>query len=40
MRKLDLTGLPPSQMQGPDYLGVLKITDIPQVMAAESAALN
>ncbi|MGA2787325.1 MAG: acetylxylan esterase [Verrucomicrobiota bacterium] len=40
VRKLDLAGLPQSQLQGPDYLGVLKITDIPQMMAAETATLN
>jgi hypothetical protein len=30
--RLELTALPPSHMQGPDYLNVLKITDIPQVL--------
>jgi hypothetical protein len=40
VRKLDLVDLPRSQMQGPDYLGVLKVTDIPQVTEAEAAALN
>jgi hypothetical protein len=40
VRKLDLVDLPRSQMQGPDYLGVLKITDIPQVTEAEAATLN
>lgn len=40
VRKLDLVDLPQSQTEGPDYLGVLKITDIPEVMEAEAAALN
>ena len=40
VRKLDLVDLPKSQLEGPDYLGVLKITDIPQVREAEAAALN
>jgi dienelactone hydrolase len=40
VRKLDLLDLPQSQTQGPDYLGVLKITDIPQVTEAEAATLN
>ncbi len=40
VRKLDLVDLPQSQMQGPDYLGVLKVTDIPQVTEAEAATLN
>jgi hypothetical protein len=40
VRKLDLVDLPRSQMQGPDYLGVLKVTDIPQVTEAEAATLN
>jgi hypothetical protein len=39
--RLNLTGLPKSQQRdGPDYLGVLRITDIPQVMQAETATLN
>ena len=32
-RKLDLTNLPKSQAEGPDYLNVLRVTDIPQVLA-------
>jgi dienelactone hydrolase len=39
VRRLDLVNLPKSQMEGPDYLGVLKVTDIPQVselVAAQS----
>ena len=40
MRKLDLVNLPASTVQGPDYLGVLKITDIPQVKEADAATLN
>jgi hypothetical protein len=40
VRKLDLVDLPQSQMQGPDYLNVLKVTDIPQVTEAEAATLN
>jgi len=39
-RKLDLVDLPQSQTQGPDYLNVLKVTDIPQVTEAEAATLN
>ena len=31
---LDLVNLPKSHMEGPDYLGVLKVTDIPQVTEA------
>jgi hypothetical protein len=34
MRKLDLANLPKSHREGPDYLNVLKITDIPQVKEA------
>ena len=34
VRKLKLVNLPKSHMQGPDYLNVLKITDIPQVAEA------
>jgi hypothetical protein len=34
VKKLELTNLPESQVQGPDYLGVLKICDIPQVRDA------
>ncbi|MFM2082418.1 MAG: hypothetical protein RL380_1109, partial [Verrucomicrobiota bacterium] len=34
VKKLSLTNLPASQITGPDYLGVLKYTDIPQVSAA------
>jgi hypothetical protein len=40
VRRLDLVDLPQSQVQGPDYLNVLKLTDIPQVMEAEAATLN
>ncbi len=35
VRQLDLTRLPKSHTEGPDYLGVLKLCDIPQVLAAE-----
>jgi hypothetical protein len=37
VKKLDLVNLPRSQIEGPDYLGVLKITDIPQVKEAVAA---
>ncbi len=40
VRRLNLSGLPKSQRDGPDYLGVLTITDIPQVKEAEAARLN
>jgi len=40
VRKLDLVDLPQSQRQGPDYLNVLRFTDIPQVMETEAATLN
>jgi hypothetical protein len=36
VRKLKLANLPKSHREGPDYLNVLKITDIPQV--AETVA--
>ena len=36
VRKLDLVDLPQSHMQGPDYLNVLRVTDIPQVVEAVS----
>ncbi len=36
VRRLDLTPLPRSHTEGPDYLGVLKVCDIPQVLAAEA----
>ncbi|MGC3960387.1 MAG: prolyl oligopeptidase family serine peptidase [Verrucomicrobiota bacterium] len=32
VRHLELSGLPKSHTEGPDYLGVLRITDIPQVL--------
>jgi Acetyl xylan esterase (AXE1) len=32
IRKLKLEGLPASHVQGPDYLNVLKVCDIPQVL--------
>jgi len=34
VRQLDLVNLPESQSEGPDYLGVLKITDVSQVKEA------
>src|SRR4029077_18893254 len=34
VQELNLPDLPKSQIEGPDYLGVLKITDIPQVREA------
>jgi hypothetical protein len=37
VRSLDLTTLPKSHREGPDYLGVLKLTDIPQVKEAVAA---
>ena len=37
VHKLDLADVPQSQMQGPDYLNVLKITDLPQVTEAVAA---
>jgi hypothetical protein len=40
VRQLDLVDLPQSQREGPDYLGVLKFTDIPQVTEAEAVMLN
>ena len=36
VKSLELANLPPSHVVGPDYLGVLKICDIPQVLEAES----
>jgi dienelactone hydrolase len=36
VRRLELTGLPKSHAEGPDYLGVLKLCDIPQVRDAET----
>ena len=36
VRQLDLTHLPKSHTEGPDYLGVLKICDIPQVLGTEA----
>jgi len=35
--RLDLANLPESQTEGPDYLGVLKITDIPEVKETVAA---
>jgi len=32
IEKLELEGLPASQLEGPDYLNVLKVGDIPQVL--------
>ena len=32
IEKLNLQGLPDSHMEGPDYLNVLKVGDIPQVL--------
>lgn len=37
VRKLELVDLPQSHTQGPDYLNVLKVTDIPQVAEAIAA---
>jgi hypothetical protein len=34
VNSLYLSGLPESHREGPDYLGVLKVTDIPEVKAA------
>ena len=36
VRQLDLTHLPKSHYEGPDYLGVLKIWDIPQAVELEA----
>ena len=36
MRNLELLQLPRSHVDGPDYLGVLKLCDIPQVLEAET----
>ena len=36
VRRLELTHLPRSHTEGPDYLGVLKVCDLPQVLAAEA----
>ena len=33
---LKAKGLPQSQVSGPDYLNVLKVTDIPEVLQAVS----
>ena len=40
MRQLDLVDLPKLQMEGPDYLGALRVTDIRHVTEAEAAMLN
>ena len=32
VRRLDLEALPQSQVEGPDYLGVLRVIDLPQVL--------
>lgn len=40
VRKLKLANLPKSQREGPDYLNVLKITDIPQVAEAVGAQVE
>lgn len=34
VRRIELSNLPKSQTEGPDYLGVLRFTDIPQVLEA------
>jgi len=36
VRQLDLSQLPKSFTAGPDYLGVLKICDLTQIIAAEA----
>jgi hypothetical protein len=36
VRRLDLERFPKSQRDGPDYLGVLKVCDLPQVLEAEA----
>ncbi len=36
VRRLEFAQLPKSQMEGPDYLNVLRVTDIPQVLAIVS----
>jgi dienelactone hydrolase len=38
--RLDLAQLPKSHMQGPDYLNVLKVTDIPQVIELLSGRVH
>jgi hypothetical protein len=40
VHKLDLANLPKSHREGPDYLNVLKITDIPQVAEAVGAQVE
>lgn len=37
VRRVELNNLPKSHMEGPDYLGVLRFTDIPQVLEAVGA---
>jgi hypothetical protein len=37
VREVKLAELPESHLAGPDYLGVLRVTDIPEVLAAVSA---
>jgi dienelactone hydrolase len=37
VRRVELNNLPKSQAEGPDYLGVLRFTDIPQVLEAVGA---
>ena len=38
VRKLELANLPKLHTEGPDYLGILKLCDIPQVLAAAGRA--
>ena len=37
VRHVELNALPTSHLEGPDYLGVLRLTDIPQVLEAVGA---
>lgn len=40
VKRLELSDVPTSHMRGPDYLNVLKVTDIPQVAEAVGYDLN
>ena len=40
IRRLDLIDLPKSHLEGPDYLGVLRFTDIPEVLGAMGSKVH
>ena len=40
VRRMKLQGLPKSQSQGPDYLGILQVTDLPEILEASREKID